>query len=99
MLGMALLGAAGPLLAAPPRRLDRELAAIAADPACELASLSVLAIRAGQVSYSYQFGRRFIGHDGLPDKPVGSKMASSIWMWTSPAISVLCCAIRIIPAS
>jgi CubicO group peptidase (beta-lactamase class C family) len=72
---MALLGAAGPLLAAPPRpragALDAELAAIAADPACELASLSVLAIRAGQVSYAYQSGRRFIGHDGLPDKPVG----------------------------
>ncbi|KGF78783.1 beta-lactamase [Massilia sp. JS1662] len=71
MLGMALLGAAGPLLATRPRQLDMELAAIAADPACELASLSVLAIRAGHVSYSYQFGRRFIGHDGLPDKPVG----------------------------
>ena len=75
LLGVALLGATGPLLAAPPRRqaaaLDAELAAIAADPACELASLSVLAIRAGEVSYSYQSGRRFIGHDGLPDKPVG----------------------------
>ncbi|MFL6635458.1 MAG: serine hydrolase domain-containing protein, partial [Massilia sp.] len=71
VLGMALLGAAGPLFAAPRRRLDVELGAIAADPACELASLSVLAIRAGQVSYSFQAGRRFIGHDGLPDKPVG----------------------------
>jgi len=75
VLGMALLGATGPLLAAPARRrtsaLDAELAAIAADPACELASLSVLAIRAGRVSYEAQFGRRFIGHDGLPDKPVG----------------------------
>lgn len=71
LLGMALLGAGAPLLAAAPRRLDEELAAIAADPACELASLSVLAIRAGQVSYSYQCGRRFIGHDGLPDKNVG----------------------------
>ncbi|WP_229412231.1 MULTISPECIES: serine hydrolase domain-containing protein [unclassified Massilia] len=71
LLGMGLLGATGPLLAAPPRRLDGELAAIAADPACELASLSVLAIRAGQVSYAYQCGRRFIGHDGLPDKNVG----------------------------
>ena len=74
LLGMALLGAAGPLLAAPSRRgaraLDAELAAIAADPACELASLSVLAIRAGRVSYEAQFGRRFIGHDGLPDRPV-----------------------------
>jgi CubicO group peptidase (beta-lactamase class C family) len=71
LLGMALLGAAGPLFAAPRRRLDVELDAIAADPACELASLSVLAIRAGQVSYAFQAGRRFIGHDGLPDKPVG----------------------------
>lgn len=71
LLGMALLGATGPLLAAPRRRLDMELAAIAADPACELASLSVLAIRAGQISYAFQAGRRFIGHDGLPDKPVG----------------------------
>jgi CubicO group peptidase (beta-lactamase class C family) len=71
LLGMALLGAGAPLLAAAPRRLDEELAAIAADPACELASLSVLAIRAGQVSYAYQCGRRFIGHDGLPDKNVG----------------------------
>jgi CubicO group peptidase (beta-lactamase class C family) len=72
---MALLGATGSLPAAPARRragaLDAELAAIAADPACELASLSVLAIRAGEVSYAYQSGRRFIGHDGLPDKPVG----------------------------
>ena len=71
LLGVALLGATGPLLAAPSRRLDLELAAIATNPACELASLSVLAIRAGQVSYAYQYGRRFIGHDGLPDKPVG----------------------------
>ena len=74
LLGMALLGATGPLLAAPSRRhipaLDAELRAITADPACELASLSVLAIRAGRVSYAGQFGRRFIGHDGLPDKPV-----------------------------
>jgi CubicO group peptidase (beta-lactamase class C family) len=75
LLGVALLGAAGPLLAAPPHRraaaLDAALAAIAIDPACELASLSVLAIRAGRVGYEAQFGRRFIGHDGLPDKPVG----------------------------
>jgi CubicO group peptidase (beta-lactamase class C family) len=74
LLGIALLGAAGPLLAAPSRRrtaaLDAALRAIAADPACELASLSVLAMRAGRVSYAGQFGRRFIGHDGLPDKPV-----------------------------
>ncbi|WP_051971907.1 serine hydrolase [Massilia sp. 9096] len=82
LLGLALLGAAHPLVRARARlpagalpaaaheRLGHELAAIAADPACELASLSVLAIRAGQVSYTGQFGRRFIGVDGLPDQPV-----------------------------
>jgi CubicO group peptidase (beta-lactamase class C family) len=82
LLGLALLGAAHPLVRAGARvtparaqaqaheRLGRELAAIAADPACELASLSVLAIRDGQVSYAGQSGRRFIGVDGLPDQPV-----------------------------
>jgi len=51
LLGIALLGATGPLLAATaPRRrvaaarLDAELAAIVRDPACELASLSALLI-------------------------------------------------------
>jgi len=50
LLGIALLGATGPLLAAAPRRrvaaaqLDAALAAIARDPACELAGLSVLLI-------------------------------------------------------
>ncbi|MFC0170330.1 serine hydrolase domain-containing protein [Pseudoduganella danionis] len=38
--------------------LDRELAAVAHDPALPLASLSVLALRAGQVDYSYQTGLR-----------------------------------------
>jgi CubicO group peptidase (beta-lactamase class C family) len=70
ILGLALLGAMHPLLAAPQGvQLDRELAAIAADPACELASLSVLAIRNGAVSYEAQFGRRFIGTSTLPDRP------------------------------
>jgi len=71
MLGLALLGAFPPLLrAAPPGpgggaargKLDREtdaaLAAIAADPACQLASLSVLAIRHGRPVYQAQFGMR-----------------------------------------
>lgn len=81
LLGMALLGATAPLLAAPrgagspasasAARLDAELAAIALDPACELASLSVLAIRNGDVSYAAGFGRRFIGRDGMPDRPAG----------------------------
>jgi CubicO group peptidase (beta-lactamase class C family) len=85
VLGMALLGVIDPLMAATPgakgassampaamkAALDRELAAIAANPACELASLSVLAIRNGRIAYEGQFGRRFIGGtSALPDKPV-----------------------------
>jgi len=49
--------------------LDRELAAIAADPARPLASLSVLAIRDGRVVYERHFGRRFIDPAGGPGKP------------------------------
>lgn len=79
LLGWALCGAAaavpGAPRAQPPggqanRMLDRALAAIAADPACELASLSVLALRAGTVSYMGQYGRRTIGTQGRPDRPV-----------------------------
>ncbi|THC43540.1 serine hydrolase [Massilia sp. Mn16-1_5] len=74
ILGLALLGTIEPLLAAVPMSgadtaLGRELAAIAADPACELASLSVLAIRDGKVSYEGQFGRRRIGNGATPDLP------------------------------
>lgn len=71
VLGMALLGAMEPLFAAPLQasgmapRLDAELAAIADDPAMQLASLSVLAIRAGQPVYEGAFGRRTIA----PDRP------------------------------
>jgi CubicO group peptidase (beta-lactamase class C family) len=71
---MALLGMSYPLMASPPAarnaRLDQELAAIAANPACELASLSVLAIRDGRIAYEGQFGQRLIGTGGLPGKPV-----------------------------
>ena len=49
--------------------LDRELAAIANDPACPLASLSVLAVRDGAVVYERAFGRRFIDPAGRDDKP------------------------------
>jgi len=79
LLGMAMLGATAPLLAASrgaepsasAAHLDAGLAAIALDPACELASLAVLAIRNGDVSYAAGFGRRFIGRDGMPDRPAG----------------------------
>jgi CubicO group peptidase (beta-lactamase class C family) len=87
VLGMALLGVIDPLMAATPgaggaaapmpaalkAKLDRELAAIAADPACELASLSVLAIRKGRVVYEGQFGQRFIAAGSLPGKPVDAR--------------------------
>jgi CubicO group peptidase (beta-lactamase class C family) len=69
VLGLAVLGALHPLLAAAERghgELERALMAIVADQACELASLSVLAIRNGDVSYQGQFGRRHIA----PDRPV-----------------------------
>ena len=79
VLGLALCGASfgtfQPLLAAVPggggqhAALERELAAIVADPACTLASLSVLAIRAGKVVYEGQFGRRRIGNGAGPDLP------------------------------
>jgi CubicO group peptidase (beta-lactamase class C family) len=75
LLGLALLGAVDPLFAAGPGarhrsgELDRELAAIANDPACELASLSVLAIRKGKIAYEGQFGRRWIGNGVSPDLP------------------------------
>jgi len=81
LLGMALLGAVEPLFAAPSsavmsslpsdirQALDAELAAIANDPALQLASLSVLAIRAGRPVYEQAFGRRYIGNGALPDQP------------------------------
>ncbi|MGJ7915007.1 serine hydrolase domain-containing protein [Massilia sp. LXY-6] len=84
VLGMALLGLIDPLTAATPgpggaagampaalkAKLDRELAAIASNPACELASLSVLAIRNGRIAYEGQFGQRIIAAGGLAGKPV-----------------------------
>lgn len=75
VLGLALLGAFDPVLAAARSSgasgaaLDRALAAIALDPACELASLSVLAIRDGTISYEGQFGRRWIGNGAGRDLP------------------------------
>jgi CubicO group peptidase (beta-lactamase class C family) len=84
MLGLALLGVINPLLAARPRavqdsagalppglasQLDAELAAVVNEPACQLASLSVLAIRNGTISYEQQFGQRVIGRDGASGQP------------------------------
>ena len=66
-LALALLAgcATSPVPADRFEALDRELAAIVDDRAKPLASLSVLAIRDGQVAYERHFGRRHID----PDKP------------------------------
>jgi len=73
LLGMALLGAVEPLFAMPAggarQALDTELASIVNDPGLQLASLSVVVIRAGQRVYEGAFGRRYIGNGILPDKP------------------------------
>ncbi|MCP2007186.1 serine hydrolase domain-containing protein [Duganella violaceipulchra] len=64
LMGMLLMaGASGGGMAA---SLDQELAAIAADPAMPLASLSVLAVRGGKVRYQYQTGQRRIGAAAAP---------------------------------
>ena len=53
-------------------RLDEELASIAGDPAAPLASLSVLAMRAGRVVHAQQFGRpRIGGGDPQADRAAG----------------------------
>lgn len=80
ILGLALLGTMEGVLAAmpdgpanPTAALDRELAAIAADPVCELPSLSVLAIRKGKVAYQRQFGQRVLPSKGRPGKPANAQ--------------------------
>lgn len=98
VLGMALLGGVGQVLGGGPKpapsgragahiRLDAELRAIAEYPACQLASLSVLAIRKGEIVYQFQSGQRFIGAGGLPSKPANEhtlyRMASISKMMTT----------------
>ncbi|HEV7817191.1 MAG TPA: serine hydrolase domain-containing protein [Janthinobacterium sp.] len=82
-LGSLLLGAAGQIMilpnagAAPPASplspltgLDRDLAAIAADPLHPMSGLSVLAIRGGKLVYQQQFGLRHIAADKAASLPV-----------------------------
>lgn len=80
LLGLALLGGMSRVMALPRKparpavkRLDAELAAIASDPACELASLSVLAIRKGAVAYQQQFGQRVLGVNGALPQPATAR--------------------------
>ena len=64
-------------LPAPAQTLERELASIAFDPANTLASLSVLAIRAGKISYQGQFGLRHID-PAVPAEPATLYRIASI---------------------
>lgn len=97
LLSLALLGGVSRVLAAAPpsphARLDAELAAIAQDKACQLASLSVLAIRNGKLAYEQQFGHRFLATDRLPAKPATSRtlyrMASISKMMTTLGLMML----------
>ena len=85
-LGAALMSASG--VAAPSAALpalDRELAAIAGDPAHPLASLSVLAVRDGKVVYHRQFGQRSID----TDNPSHGKRADRNTLYRIASISKL----------
>ena len=79
LLGLALMGGMSHLLRAAPlggdpyEALDRELSDIAADPACQMASLSVLAIRDGKPVYQRQFGQRFIATAAAPGRPADAR--------------------------
>jgi CubicO group peptidase (beta-lactamase class C family) len=79
LLGLALMGGMSHLLRAAPLggdphdALDRELSDIAADPACQMASLSVLAIRDGKPVYQRQFGQRFIATAAAPGRPADAR--------------------------
>ncbi|MDN2711538.1 serine hydrolase [Janthinobacterium sp. SUN118] len=82
LLGLLLLGSAWPALAAPSdsgagnvlharqHALDAALSAIVEDRAHPLASLSVLAIRHGKLSYQQQFGYRHLGATPAQNLPV-----------------------------
>ena len=64
LMGMMLMAGLGG--GAQAATLDQELAAVAADAAMPLASLSVLAVRNGKVAYQYQTGQRRLGDAPLP---------------------------------
>jgi CubicO group peptidase (beta-lactamase class C family) len=101
LLGLALLGGMSRVIPAPLKdsaesvdaRLDSELAAIAADKSCQLASLSVLAIRNGRLQYEQQFGQRFIGDGVQPSRPANAltlyRIASISKMMTTFGVMLL----------
>ena len=95
LLGLALLGGMARALAVAPAAAQRrrqpdlaaQLGAIANDPACKLASLSVLAMRGGSVAYQHQVGQRFMAAGALPARPANAdtlyRIASISKMMTS----------------
>ncbi|MFL6657007.1 MAG: serine hydrolase domain-containing protein [Massilia sp.] len=89
LLTLAALGGLHPLLAAKPptahARLDAELAAIADYPSCPLASLSVLAMRHGEVAYQRQFGLRSMSDARPANAHTLYRMASISKMMTTLA--------------
>jgi CubicO group peptidase (beta-lactamase class C family) len=93
LLGLALLGGISRWVGAAPAgddALDRELAAIAADPDCLLASLSVVAIRGGKLAYQRQFGQRYLGAAARPaDRHTLYRIASISKMMTTLGVMML----------
>lgn len=91
LLGLALLGSMSRVLAAGPKAqpsLEGELAAIVNNPACQLASLSVLAIGKGKVRYARQFGQRVIPGANA-DANTLYRIASISKMMTTLAVMML----------
>jgi len=91
LLGLALLGSMSRVLAAGPKAqpsLEGELAGIVNNPACQLASLSVLAIGKGKVRYAQQFGQRVIPGANA-DANTLYRIASISKMMTTLAVMML----------
>jgi len=84
--------AGGPANSRAMARLDAELAAVVADPAHPLASLSVLAIRDGEVAYHRQFGHRWIDNE----RPSNSKPAGPATQYRIASISKLVVALGVL---
>ncbi len=71
--------------------LDAELAAVVNDPARQLASLSVLAVRDGRIVYQRQFGYRYIDEKN----PANSRLANDATMYRMASISKLVTALGV----
>ena len=76
MLALSVLASsalAAPLPQQEARALDRQLQAIVDDPAMPLPGLAVVAVRAGEVVYSRQFGSKRLAAHGKPAEPVDAE--------------------------